>query len=213
MHKTLKRKDLVYFYFIILLAIIIILILTNSNLYLWIASAFFILLGILYSLLIKLKDKTFLNYIAIALAYAGLSSAIGFFSGSGSLNEFIRWIPIILFLILVDFGYSITKDYSDIYGDKIHNKKTLPVIFGKEGSLKIQVIIITIAYIYLASLIISGAVGSIFIILFLSYGIALYLLFKIYESAEAEVHNKMHHHSQRNGLLVRILIICILLII
>ncbi len=213
LHVAFRRQDLLLIYILILLLIAGILIFSGANVYLWIATFVFVVLGILYSILIKLKDVAFLNYAAIAIAYAGLSTALGYFSGSSNLAGFESWGPVIIFLILVDFGYSITKDYSDVLGDRMHNKNTLPVVLGKNNSLKVQAVIVTIAYVYLLWLIISGHLNLIYLSLLVSYGFAMYIIFRVYDTAEREIHQDMHHHSQRNGLLVRLIIICILLLI
>lgn len=213
LHKVLNKKILLYIYFILLVLLILILHFSAANIYLWISSFSFVILGLLYSIFIRIKDRTIFNYVAIALSYAGISSIIGFFSGSSSATLFLNWLPLIGFLMLVDVGYSITKDYSDIIGDSLHKKKTLPVVVGKKKSLYIQLVIVTFAYMYLFVLIAYKIVPLAFSLLFISYGFALYILFKIYNTAETKIHEKMHHHSQHNGLLVRLIIIIILFII
>ena len=149
MHKAFGKNDLLRMYTIVIAAVLVILALAGANIYLCASVLAYIVLGIIYSLAIKLKNIAILNYAAIAIAYAGISAAIGFFSGSADASLFLQWLPIFVFLILVDFGYSITKDYSDVKGDSLHGKNTLPVLFGKPASIKVQFVVITLAYAFL----------------------------------------------------------------
>jgi len=213
LHRSLRRKHLVWIYLLMLLAILAVLVFSKANIYLWISTGLFVLLGFSYSLNVKLKDLPILNYLAIAIAYAALASAIGFFSGGPNISGFLRWSPLFIFLVLIDFGYSMTKDYSDVVGDKSHNKRTLPVLLGKSKSLKIQATVITVAYVYLFLLVIFGVLAPVFLVLLISYAIAVYTLVVIYRTTNKETHNKMHYYSQRNGFLVRLIIIIIVILL
>jgi 4-hydroxybenzoate polyprenyltransferase len=213
MHTAFKKNDLLYMYLIVVVAAFAILLVSGANEYLWFVVVGYIVLGIIYSLAIKLKNIAILNYAAIALAYAGVSAAIGFFSGSANLPLFLKWLPVFIFLIFVDFGYSITKDYSDVKGDSLHNKKTLPVLFGKSASIKIQFGIVTFAYIYLLAAILLGWLSPIFLLLFISYIFALYIIISAHKTDDRHIHRKLHHHAQRNGFLARLIIIVILILL
>lgn len=212
LHRSLKRRHLLWMYTCILLGALAILILSNSNRYLWIVAGLFVLLGFSYSLSVKLKDMPIANYATIAIAYGGLSTAVGFFSGSSSLHEFIKWSPLVIFIVLAYFGYSMTKDYSDVVGDKQYNKKTFPVLLGKKNSIKLQVIVITAAYVYLLLLVALKLLSPSFLVLLVSYAIAIYILFVVYSTKDKQVHLKMHRYSQVNGLLISMLIIAVLLL-
>ena len=213
MHETFSRKQLLAIYIALTMIVYASMLLFSSNLYLVMVITIFVLLGILYSMGTKLKDKTFVNYLTISLAYAGVSSAVGFFSGSNNLTLFARWLPLILFLVLVDLGYSMTKDYSDIIGDREHGKKTLPVVFGKSLAIKIQLAFATAAYIFLIIMVVIGILNPAFLILLLSYLFALYILNTVSKTKNHKVEERMHFNSQRNGLFVRALIILLLLLI
>jgi 1,4-dihydroxy-2-naphthoate polyprenyltransferase len=213
MHSAFKKNDLLYMYLVVIVAVFAILMLSGANKYLWISVLAYIFLGIIYSLAIKLKNIAILNYAAIAIAYAGMSAAIGFFSGSIDLSLFLKWSPIFIFLILVDFGYSITKDYSDVKGDALHDKKTLPVLFGKPASIKIQFAIVTVAYIYLLVAVLTRLLSPAFLFLFISYGFALYIIVTAHRTEDRHIHRKLHHHAQRNGFLARLIIIIILIVL
>lgn len=213
MQRAFKKNDLLYMYLIVIVIVLAILVLARANEYLWISILAYILLGIIYSLVIKLKNIAILNYAAIAIAYGGVSAAIGFFSGSVDISLFLKWAPIFIFLILVDFGYSITKDYSDVKGDSLHNKKTLPVLLGKTTSIKIQFAIITFAYIYLLAAVILGLLNPLFLFLLISYAFALYIVVTTHRTEDRHIHRKLHYHAQRNGLLARLIIIIILILL
>lgn len=213
MHKAFKRRDLLYMYLVGTAAVLAILVIFGANEYLWISVLAYILLGIVYSLTVKFKDIAILNYATIALAYAGVASAIGFFSGSSDLSLFLRWLPIFLFLIFVDFGYAITKDYPDVIGDALHNKKTLPVIFGKSRSVGIQLGIVTFAYVYLVAMVVLKLLSPLFLLLFISYAFALYIIVSTHKTESRDIHRKLHHYSQRNGFMVRIIVIIILIVL
>lgn len=213
MHKAFSRQQLLWIYVALLLIIYISMFIFSSNIYLIAVVTIFVLLGILYSAGTKLKDKAFVNYLTIAIAYAGVSSAIGFFSGSSSIALFARWLPLILFLMLVDLGYSMTKDYSDILGDKEHGKRTLPVVFGKGRAVKIQLTFVTVAYAFLIVMVAAGILNPAFLVLLVSYLFALYILNAVNKTTDRRIEERMHFNSQRNGLFVRALIIVLLLLL
>jgi 4-hydroxybenzoate polyprenyltransferase len=213
MHKVFSKRDMLTIYVVLLILIFVVLALAQLNYYLLITVLIAILLGILYSSGPKFKDITIINYITIAIAYAATAFAIGYFAGSSSLSGFIRWLPLMLFLMFVDFGYSITKDYSDMLGDAAHGKKTLPVVKGKKTSIKIQLYEITFAYAFLFIAVAMNLLSIVFSLLIISYFVAIYILTKIKNTENKETYERMHYYAQRNGLLVRALIIIILLIL
>ncbi len=211
MHKAFRKNDLLMMYIVVIAAALIILLLSQANIYLYAAVFAYIFLGIIYSLTIKLKNIVILNYAAIAIAYAGISAAIGFFSVSANMSLFLHWSPIFIFLILVDFGYCITKDYSDVKGDSLHGKNTLPVLFGKTASIKVQLVVITFAYVFLLVEVLLKILSPLFLFLFISYAFALYIVVTTYKSEDVHVHRKLHYYSHRNGFLTRLIIIIILI--
>ncbi|MCL5427820.1 MAG: UbiA family prenyltransferase [Candidatus Marsarchaeota archaeon] len=212
MHETWLRNELLVFYLILLVVLLVIAFMSHASVYLWITVALLVLLGICYSITIRLKNTAPLNYIAIAGAYGFLSFYMGFFTSSFSSSKFWLWIPVPLFLFAMDLGYSITKDYSDVIGDKAYGKKTLPLAIGKSGSLKAQAVIITSAYVFLLLLIIFGKLSYAFSVLFLSYVFALYILWQTRSTDNNKLLRNAHLEAQLNGLLARFIMIMILLL-
>ncbi len=210
MHQFLSKSELLLFYGLLVTLVVGLLLIFKFGVYLYLSVILFLLMGLIYSVGFKLKDRFPLNYAAIALSYGGLSFLIGFFAGTNSYSLFITWLPVVIFIVLVDFGYSMTKDYADVDGDSKHNKITLPVLFGKQKSLSIQLFVITIAYLVLAWLILSSRLNLIFIVLFACYLFAIYILYKVKETDSQTVLEQMHFYSQLNGLSVRFLIIILL---
>lgn len=211
MHGIFIKKDILVIYLVVLILTLALLFVTNANMYVWIFTGAFVLLGILYSVGPNLKDIVFLNYLSIGLAYGGLTIAIGFFSNSASLPEFMKFLPLAIFFILINFGFSITKDYSDIKGDKLHNKKTLPVLLEKKTTVKVQLVIVTAIFAYLLCLIGLGMLGLSFLILLVCYLIALYVITTVSKTDNVEVHKKMRGYIIRNTLLA--IVICIILVL
>jgi 4-hydroxybenzoate polyprenyltransferase len=211
MHSVFERQHLLFMYGALLLVLYSVMLIIGANLYLISSVTIFVILGMLYSVGTKLKDRVFLNYLTIAIAYAAVSASVGFFSGNGNVSAFLRWSPLLLFLVFVDLGYSMTKDYSDIVGDRKHNKKTFPVMFGKGKTVKIQLAFITLAYAFLVAAVLEGLLNPLFLILLVSYAFAIYIVIMVHVTEDKDVHERMHFNSQRNGLLVRLIIIVILL--
>jgi 4-hydroxybenzoate polyprenyltransferase len=208
LHANFSRLGVLSVYCITLIAIFAILVVTKANAFLWTSVGLFVLLGIFYSLFMKLKDIIVANYVAIAVAYGGLSTAIGFFSGSGSFGLFVsKTFFVIIFLVLMFFGYSITKDYADVKGDKMHGKKTLPVVIGKDASVTFQIVLISIAYAFVIVLVLLGVLGIPFAVLLIPYAFAMYSLSRIYKTDNKESHKWSLRQMQYNSIAVSILII------
>ncbi len=213
MHSIFERQHLLFMYGALLLVLYSLMFIIRANFYLISSVSIFVILGVLYSVGTKLKDRVFLNYLTIALAYAAVAASVGFFSGDGDVSAFLRWGPLLLFLVFVDLGYSMTKDYADIIGDKKHNKKTFPVMFGKSKAVRIQLTFITLAYAFLVTAVLEGVLSPVFMILLASYVFAIYIVIMVHVTEDKEVHERMHFNSQRNGLMVRLIIIVIMLIV
>ena len=213
MHNVFERQHLLFMYGALLLVLYSMMLIIGANFYLISSVTIFVILGMLYSIGTKLKDRVFLNYLTIALAYAAVSASVGFFSGNGNVSAFLRWSPLFIFLVFVDLGYSMTKDYADIIGDKKHGKKTFPVMFGKGNTVRIQLAFITLAYAFLIAAVLEGALNPLFMILLASYVFAVYIVLRVHVTEDKDVHEKMHFNSQRNGLMVRLIIITILLVV
>ncbi|MFA6329980.1 MAG: UbiA family prenyltransferase [Candidatus Micrarchaeia archaeon] len=205
MQAVFRRPQLIVLFFAVIYLLFAILNLIHANDYLALAVVSFILLGVIYSLFVKLKDIFPLNNLSIALSYGGIAFLIGFFTATSDFSSLARWFPLILFLIVVDFGYSMTKDYADIFGDALHSKRTLPVLFGKKKAVLIQSLLISLAFCFLLIMIFLNRLPLVFALLFVSYAFALYQLRIIHFTDDRQIHSKMHFYSQVNGLIIRML--------
>lgn len=212
MHKAWLRNELLMLYLAILLIIFAIAYFSGLNIYLYIVLIMLTLLGMFYSIVVRFKDVMPLNYLTIAGAYGILVFYVGFFAAPFSLSRFWMWLPIPLFLFVMDLGYSITKDYSDMLGDKAYDKKTLPLVIGKAASVKVQAAIISCAYVFLLLLILFNRLNYLFSFLFLSYLLAFYILWRT-RSDDNKTLRKMHFFAQLNGLFARFIIILIFLFV
>ncbi len=213
MHTHTSQKSLLLTYLFLTILLPIPLFLLHASLYLIISVIFGVFLGIFYSIKIKFKDITPLNYISIALAYAAIPISIGFFSGSANISTFTHWLPLIIWMSLVTFSYTITKDYPDIPGDALHNKKTLPVMFGKHTSIIIQFFLISLSYALLFMFIIFGYLPNFLFITFISFFFAIFILNKAYHNESEYGYKKIALYNKINHFTLRMLVILILLII
>ncbi len=213
MHRHLSKKELLGLYAITLIFLAMMLAYLKANYLLATVIVIFVVLGAFYSAFLKLKDKFILNYVTIAIAYAGLAFLIGFFGGSPSIATLSEYYPLIIFLILMDFGYAMTKDYSDVDGDMAFEKKTLPVVYGKRNAIRLQAVIISLTYLLLALSIHFGLLEKMFFILFVSYLVAMYKLVRIRDTADKNVHSAMHSLAQINGLIARFIIIALVFLL
>jgi geranylgeranylglycerol-phosphate geranylgeranyltransferase len=179
----------------------------SANALLIASSAGFALLGALYSVGPKLKDRTPWNYAAIAVAYAGLAFYIGLFSQSGSLELLVSWLPVVAAVVLFDFGYCITKDYVDYEGDRHFGKRTLPVLLGKRKSLAVQAAVICAAYLLLAAALVFDWIPPVYSAFYLSFVVAVYMLHKAGASDEHDELKKAFYIAGYNGMFVRVILI------
>lgn len=212
LHYGLRRQDLLIVYFGTVLLLYIFLLIFDSSFYLILSVTLFVILGIFYSLFLNLKDKTPLNYIAIGLSYGALAFSIGFFSGSSSLERYLFWSPLIIFLSIVTFAYTITKDYVDMSGDSVSGKNTLPVILGKKESVKVQAALEIAAYLVLLLFIVIGILNVLFIITLISLLFGIFLLVDIDRSNEIKVLRRAALYNKLNHLLLRLLLILALVL-
>ncbi|MFH0971756.1 MAG: UbiA family prenyltransferase [Candidatus Micrarchaeota archaeon] len=209
MHDVFDRNDLLVFYLASLILLAITLFFAKINPFLLVVVLAGVLFGMQYSALLRLKDRVIINYATIAIAYGGISFLTGFFAGTSDIWLFYEWLPITIFIILVDFGYSMTKDYPDVLGDLEHSKMTLPVIFGKARAVRMQAVIIGATYLFLLLMVFSEKVHYIYLLLLISYLIAMAKLRIIHLSEDKVTHDLMHYYAQINGLIVRFIIIAI----
>ena len=219
LHKILKKNQIWnYFLFLFIILIIfsfffIIFFINQINIYFILVVFLTFFLNIMYSSFLKLKDKYILNYITLGLSYGVVPFLIGFFFGENDPLKLIYFIPILVFLFLTDFSYSISKDYPDIKGDKIFKKRTLPVSTKNSNVFKIQFAIVSIAYLFLLSCILLHIININYDILFISFLIQILILNKTIKSPSVKNSRKMHFYTQLNEFLIRLIILSILLFI
>lgn len=212
MHKETSKTELMLVYVFTLLIAIVILYLINSF-YLWIVTILAVVLGILYSSITKFKDIFPMNHIAMGIGYGVLPFAFGFFSTSNSASKFISYYPLILFLFVVCFGYSMTKDYGDIAGDSLYKKNTMPIIFGKSTALKIQKASIIFAYLLLLAFVLSNLISSWFLLSLISLAVAFLIMAHIGSNNDPAVLKKANMYNRINHLILRMIIIIVILLV
>ncbi len=212
LHVGVSRGGLLLVYLATLIIAGVLLYLINS-IFLWIIVAFAVLLGILYSSLTNLKDRFPLNHLAMALGYGVLPFLFGFFSGTSSARALVAYYPLVAFLFVVCFGYSMTKDYGDITGDSLYRKNTMPVLLGKSTALKVQQASIIAAYVLLLVFIALGLMSPWFLLSFVSLGAALAIMNYVKVNKDpvilkrANMYNRVNHLLLRSALIVAVLLI------
>lgn len=207
LHSILKRKHLLFLsLFLFLLSVPF---LFTGNIYLKI----FILLGYFvaanYSIGLKTKNGVPWNYATIALFYGPFAFFYGFFSASNDFNLFLAnlWMPIFLFFI--DMGFSVTKDYEDVEGDKIEKKLTFPVVYGKIFSLAYQFSITSLTFIGLTALAVFGGVSAWYLFVTPFYFIALFVLYNIFKTDLIKRFHFFHNLIRLNALFIRFTILAV----
>jgi 4-hydroxybenzoate polyprenyltransferase len=104
-----------------------------------------LLISLTYSWGVNAKDKLWLIYLWIGFYFGPLAFLAIYYTTAGSLAA--ASLPItLLFLLGLHFSMAIVKDYGDIKGDAKLGKRTLPVVYGKQKSLAIQVALITATF-------------------------------------------------------------------
>ncbi len=208
-HTHITKNTLLFLYIIFILLSIMLLVIFKTNIYVYELVIIFTLIGLIYSLGLKIKDVFILNYIFIGIAYAAIPFSIGYFFGSNSFAEFLKIIPILLFLSITTFTYTITKDYPDIAGDKLHKKLTLPVIFGKNKSVTLQTFMVIVSYLLLLLFISIGLVDLKYIISILSMFIEIIILNKIKLTENDKKLKNMAFYNKINHFILRLILIII----
>ncbi|MCL4380893.1 MAG: UbiA family prenyltransferase [Candidatus Marsarchaeota archaeon] len=216
LHKILKKKQVLHYFlilFFILIAFLIMLatfFLAQINIYFIIMVFITFFLIIAYSSFLKLKDKYILNYVTLGLSYGVVPFLIGFFFGTNNLLKLIPFIPLLIFIFLTDFSYSISKDYPDIKGDRHFKKNTLPASLKNLRAFNIQFIMIGIAYAFLLFGVILRIFNSFYLLLFASFIIQILILNKTIKSYNVKNSRKMHFYTQLNESIIRLIILFII---
>lgn len=118
-----------------------------------------LLLGLMgasqYSLGFRFKDRLWLSYPYLALAYGVYPLLLGLFI-AGDMAKSDAWsaLVITLLLLFLDAGIAPFKDYEDQEGDRRIGKRTLPNMHGVQTTVWFQTILIGLASIMAGLLVI-----------------------------------------------------------
>jgi len=127
---------------------------------------------------IRLKKRFILSNLSGSIFYGILCPLAGW-----SLNP-SNPIPIhmIIFVFLLSFSLSITKDFEDILGDKAFFIETFPIRLGIKNSVLITSLSLVVSFIYLAFLLILKLIKIDFAILLVTLPLFLYLIKKMFST-------------------------------
>lgn len=141
LHQNISKNKILSIFFLLSIVLFLMMIVNFVIILITIAGW---LSAVLYSTILKLKDKVFINYLTLGFAYTIIPYCTGYFVASTDVVDFFKiiWLPIFLFTLMVVLAC--IKDYEDEEGDRIHNKKTFITIFGKEKSIIFQFFSLTI---------------------------------------------------------------------
>lgn len=93
-----------------------------------------------YSFLGRVKDRLWLNYLYLALAYGTWPLLVGLLASGAGIQRVHP--PTLLFtsllLLLLDLGIAPSKDYGDLQGDTQMGKRTLPNSLGESLTIRFQ---------------------------------------------------------------------------
>jgi geranylgeranylglycerol-phosphate geranylgeranyltransferase len=111
------------------------------------------IITILYSIpLIRLRKRFIISNLCGAIIYGLLCPLLGWaLIPSNPLP-----IYILGFTFLFALSLSMSKDFEDYIGDKVHRIKTMPVVFGIEKAKLISTIMLTLSFVYLIVVSVSG---------------------------------------------------------
>ena len=211
LHESFSKETLIYVYLIMIVILYFIILLIRSSIYLLTSVTIFVVIGIIYSVLFNFKDKSPHNYILIGLSYGALAFTIGFFLGSSSLSNYLKWVPFIIFLTIATIAHTITKDYADVKGDAKNKKLTFPVVYGKRTTIKIQTILMIIAYLFLAVLILFKVLDIWFVFGFVGFIFGMYIIYRVDKSTTEKELKTIALYNKMNHFLMRVVFIIILL--
>jgi len=204
LHRLVTRKQLLALSLFLFLCSFPLLII--GNLYLKIAILIGYLVACNYSIGLKTKNHLLLNYLTIALYYGPLAFLYGFLASSADINLLasVSWMAIFIFLI--DIGFSVTKDYEDVDGDRQENKLTMPVVYGKKWSLIYQFAIINLTYLSVSALVVIGIIRTWYLLVLPTYFIAMYALYGVSSTDSKERFHTCHNIIRLTALLGRFLL-------
>ncbi len=84
----------------------------------------------------------------------------------------VPWV-LIVFLFILGTGIAITKDFEDVYGDSVHQIRTLPDTFGTDKTKKLISLLVIISFVYIAGVSLLGIIDVRYLgtLIFLPWGI------------------------------------------
>lgn len=202
MHAAMEKHHLLIITLALFVISLVFFIFGNIYLKATMLIGYFLILN--YNMLLRAKDKIFLNYSFIALFYGSIAFAIGFFFSSSDIALFtsIIWIPIFLFFI--DLGFSVSKDYEDEEGDRKHNKRTVPVVFGKNVSQIYQAAVITLVFAWIFYVSSTQLNRYMLALMALFYIIAIYSLNMVRTTHYKSRYHTAHNLIRINALMIRV---------
>jgi 4-hydroxybenzoate polyprenyltransferase len=144
LHRSLTRADLLRYQWIPLLVFVgMVLVGLWQHPLVAVALGGGLIFAFHYSLGAKIKDRLWLNYLYLVVAYGVYPLLIGFLvaSNQAPVTSSLAGLLILLFILFLDLAIAPSKDIEDAEGDRITGKRTLPNVFGEIFTLKFQTII------------------------------------------------------------------------
>lgn len=155
---------------------------------------------------LRLKRFFPVNNIIIGIFYGG-----AFFLAGWALYNTINSVALnaALFLIIFVSIFNITKDYSDVEGDRTKGIRTLPVIFGVEKAGRINTVLIVFFYMVLLLFIVTGLLPVYSALIFISVPFFLpgvYRLYRLDEKVSPKERKRVMNITMPVGFLVFVLL-------
>ena len=148
LHRSLTRADLLRYQWIpLLMFVVMVLVGLRHHPQVAVALGGGLIFAFHYSLGAKIKDKLWLSYLYLVVAYGVYPLLIGFLIGSNQVlvTSSLAGLLILSFILFLDLAIAPSKDIEDAEGDRITGKRTLPNVFGEIFTLKFQTIIFLLA--------------------------------------------------------------------
>lgn len=201
LHKLLTRKQLLLLSIVLFACSLPFLLIGNIYLKIAIIIGYFVATN--YSIGLKTKNSVIANYATIAFYYGPLAFLFGFLSSTSNiaLLENVAWMG--AFIFFIDMGFSVTKDYEDVEGDKQEKKLTLPVVYGKKTSLAYQFVVINLTYLSILVMVWIRAISNWYLLVLVTYFIALYVLRQVISTESKKKFHLSHNLIRMNALLCR----------
>lgn len=144
-------------------------------------TALFIAITILYSIPpFRLKKRLWVSNLSIAVARSWLLFLAGWsiYPFTNPLEPTIWFVGLVLFVFLL--GSSATKDFTDLEGDRLHDMRTLPVVYGTKRAIDIIAPFFIAPFLLIPAGVILGylPVASVYLVPFAVWGTYIAIRFK-----------------------------------